>query len=832
MYVLYNMAEKLFNSSCILNCFFKPLRMGNNILKLVWRKIYKGDIYSLINFFGLSIGIATCLVIFLYVADELSYDRDQPKATSTYRILLNSPSRNSTTAIMPAVMYTHLDDRIPSIDQIGRFWFFNHDQVMTHNKRTFIEKGLAMADADCLNIFSFVFIKGSAENALSHPHSIILTRDASVRYFGNEEPIGQELVFENRYTFVVSAVIENIPSQSHLQFSMLASLEAMRSINSSVMTQWGNQSVYFYVQLADNANVAHVENQITQAVWQANERYKDRLFYQLQPLTDIHLKSKHVEWDLSGRGSIVMVRVFSFIAVLVLILACFNFVNLSLAMAVKRSKEIGIKKTLGASRYQLMVQFLAETFAVAFISLLLAVVLTELSLPILNQLTGKSLILNFFTQGYLIPFLILLLALVSVGAGLYPAVILSNSQPVQVMKGSRTSGFVDKNGRRVISFRLRQMLMLLQFSISTALIVVSLAIFIQMKYVIDRSPGFTKEGLIAIRNPMDNNMKHRAEWLKTQLQQFPPINAVCLAHNIPGFKPNNYASFSFETAAGKQSLNGAIISCDEGFFSTLQARIIEGRDFSVEYATDMNNSAVINSAMKSRMAVEEPLGMHLEGFYDNVQRRIIGVVDDIHFSSLHDAVDPMVYIISSDNYPQFYFNVLARFDKSRIGEIVKHLEKIWPVEAASWPLQYHFLEDSINVQYQDDKRTMVIIMIFTTLAVLLSVMGLMGVALHSASTRTKEIGIRKVLGAGILDIIRTVSKEYTLLVIISNLIAWPAAWYIISGWLDNFAYRTTIQWYMFLGPSLVIFFFATLVMISIAYTAASQNPVNTLKSGE
>jgi putative ABC transport system permease protein len=805
--------------------------MGKSFLLFFWRKISKGDIYSLINLFGLMMGIAACLMIFLYVADELSYDKHHHNAPNTYRLLMDIPSKNSTVAIMPAIMHEHLVNRIPSMHRMGRVQLLMHEMVISRNNKVFVEKGMALADPEILDIFSFEFLQGNPQEALSEPSSIILTQDAAMKYFGDENPVGQSLLFENDYTFVVTAVISPLPLQSHLQFSMMGSLEAMRTINPSAMTDWGNQAMYFYMQLTENADPSIPQEQITQIIWEANSRFKDRIYYKLQPLLDIRLKSKHIEWDMADTGSIVVVRVFSFIALLILILACFNFVNLSLALSLKRSKEIGIKKTLGAGRNQLIRQFLAETFFMAFISLLLAGVLTELALPALNALTGKSLALNFFSAGQVIPFLILLLVFVSLSAGLYPAMVITSSPPVFAIRGNQSS-IMNCKGKMNFSFRLRQMLMMLQFSVSTALIVVSLAIYVQMHFLNHRSPGFTKEGLIAIRNPMDQHMRSRGVRLKNYLQQDSRISFVSLTHNIPGSAPNNYSTFRVGPDDGSLAVNGALISCDEDLFTTLGAKIFQGRNFSSMYSTDFTQAAIINKAMKIKMGIDDPLNMQIKGFYDNEPRTIIGVVDDIHFTSLHDVIEPMVYYINGNSYPHYYFNILARYESGKSGEIIKLIENFWKEEASAWPLQYHFVEDKLKEQYNEDKKTMNIVMIFAGLAILLSVMGLIGVALHSVSTRTREIGIRKVLGAGIMDIIKTISSEFGILIIISNLIAWPVSWFFVSRWLENFAYRTDIHWYMFVTPSLMIFICAALVMISISYAAASQNPVDTIRRAD
>jgi putative ABC transport system permease protein len=804
--------------------------MVKNILIIFWRKIRNGDIYSLINFIGLSIGLTACLLIFLYVTDELSFDRHHPEAKNTYRVLLHNESRNSTMSILPAVMRDYLDDKIPGVELLTRVLFIRNQVIFSTGDKAFPETNLAMADQETLEIFSFQFIQGNPSSALSEPNSIILTREAANKYFAGEDPMGKTLLFENSYAYIVTGLIEDLPAQSHFSFSMLASLESIRSMYPSVFTDWGNQGVLIYLQLSPNVERTAVEQQLTRLIWDANESFRDRIYYHLQPLLDIRLKSGNIEWDISQAGSITIVRVFSLIALLILALACFNFVNLSVALSVRRTKEIGIKKTLGAGRNQLIGQFMAETFVIVFFSLLLAGVLTELVLPAINTITGKTLSLNLFTGGQLPIFIIFLVILVSLCAGLYPAIVVSRFKPISAIQGHQSAGIRASRGLRVFSFT--QMLMLLQFSVSTALMVVSLIIYLQMQFVSERDPGFQKEGLIAIRNPMDENMHSRGVWLKSLLQQHAGISSVSLSHNIPGSLPNNYSQFVYTSDEGEQKIQAALISCDEDLFTTLHAKIAFGRGFSREYSTDMTDAAIINSTMKARLGLEDPMHIHLAGFYDRKPRRIIGVVDDIHFASMHEAVGPMVWFINQDSYPQNYFNILARFKKGNEKEIIQYLEENWKQEVSAWPLQYHFVVDKLKEHYQDDRRTMAIVLGFAALAVLLSVLGLVGLALHTSSSRTKEIGIRKVLGAGIRDIIQSISREFGILVLVSNLIAWPVAWYSISRWLDNFAYRTELQWGMFLFPSLLIFIIAAMVMIGISYRAATQNPVVSLRGSD
>lgn len=806
--------------------------MKNSAIRNLWRKVRKGDIFTLINFLGLAIGVTACLLIFLYVADELSYDRHHPKAENVYRILLQNPSRQSTISVQPAILQDYIDGRLPGVEQMGRLFTLQREVVISKQNQPFVENGFAWADPTLLDIFHFDFLRGDAATALSTPNSIILTREAARKYFGDKDPMGKSLQFENMYTFEVTGVIAPLPSQSHFSFSMLAAMETLQTLNPSTLNSWSNQAVNIFLRLDDHTKPSVIETQINQIVWDARENFRDQIFFPLQSLLDIRLKSAHIDWDSAETGSIVVVRIFSFIALLILALACFNFVNLSVAISIRRAREIGIKKTLGASRMQLILQFLSETFILVLFSILLAALLSEAILPTLNVLTGKTLTLALSGDAKLLQFVLLLLVLVPLAAGLYPALVVSRYKPITAIRGDQPLGIVARSGKKIISLRLRQLLMLLQFAVSTALIVVSLMIFLQMQYMNQRHPGYEKENLLAIRNPMDEQMKQRAERIKNQLQQHAHIVSVSFSHNLPTTMPNNYSSFSYETEHGRQQLHAALISCDDSFFTTLQSEIYQGRDFSSQKQTDFEHAAIINQSMSRRIGMEDPLQLMLSGFYDEKPRRIIGVVEDIHFSSLHEPVGPMVFYMESEKYPQNHFNILARIQKGHTQDVVQYLEQIWKQEASVWPLQYYFLESTHKEQYQDERRTMHMVAGFSGLAILLSVMGLTGLALYTSTARTREVGIRKILGANILEIILTISREFGWLVLVSNIIAWPVAWLFIQRWLESFAYRTSIHLMVFVVPALLVFALAALVMVSISYHAASKNPIDILRGNE
>ena len=805
--------------------------MIKNVLLVFLRKLKKNDIYSLINLIGLSIGMTACLLIFLYVSDEWRYDRHHEHAELSHRLLLENIRSGNTMAIHSGAMYPYLEAQITGVEAMARIYQWSNT-VINAGEEPMIETGYMAADATILDIFSFTFIHGDPSTALDNPHAIIITPETAIKYFGQEDPIGKTLDYQNMYSFVVTGVVEPFPAQSHIQFNMIASLESMHVVNPSILTNWDNQGLMYYLRLQPGADPDIVADNITHTIRRANDRLPETIGYRLQPLTDIRLRSSNIDWDIALTGDIMVVRIFSMIAILILALACFNFINLSVAMAVKRAREIGIKKVMGAGRGKLIGQFIAETFILALVAFVAASLLVEVALPFLNALTGKSLSLQLFREPSHMAFAFALLLIISLIAGGYPALVISRFKAIHAMRGIDMMSNMRRSRKKKLQFRMRQFLMLLQFAVSTALIVVSLMIFLQMRFLSDRHPGYDQRNMIAINNPWDEHSAARAAWVKNQLLQQPDVLHVSLAHNLPPGSPNNYTQFEIEKADGPFRVHGAVISCDASYFTTLGSKIIKGRDFSVDMGTDPGNSTIINTTMMNRMGLDDPLGMHLSGFYDGHARRIVGVVEDIHFMSLHEPVGPMVFYINENSYPQNWFNLAVRFNDGASARVLSLLEGLWQQEAPQWPLQYNHVDQLYRDHYDEDRRTMFIVTSFATLAIVLSLLGLIGLALYAAATRTKEIGIRKVAGASSLEITRMITSEFGVLVIISNIIAWPAAWYFTGRWLENFAYRIDIQWLAFLLPALTVLALASLTVGIITYRTANLNPVDTLRNTE
>ncbi len=803
--------------------------MFRQVIVRLFRKIRTGDFHSIINITGLSIGIATCLLIFLYIADEVGYDRHHEHAQSVYRLLQHYPTSGTQNAIQPGVMYDFIDGRIPDVAYMTRIYHIR-ESVMSVDGQPFTEHGFVAADADILQILSLNFIAGDPATALSEPNRIVLTKTAAEKYFGNDNPMGKTMLFYNSYTYVVSGIIEDIPEQSHLEFSMLASIQSMASFNPSLLTNWDNASPYFYMRLLPGADPDYVSAQITNLVWDAREAYKDRVEFRLQAMLDVRLYSAKIGWDSVKKSDIYIIIIFSAVALLILFLACFNFVNLSTAMATKRSMEVGVRKVLGADRGLLIRQFMLETFIFTGLSLLTALILAEIFLPAMNYMSGKQLSIPLFSSPEFLLVLVGFLVLIPLLAGLYPALIMARFKAITAIKGGNIITSVKGITNKRIQLRTRQLLMLFQFAVSIALIAASLIIYRQMTYISNQKPGFDQHGLMVVKNQWDEPAPHRAIWLREKLLQHPDIESVSLSHNMPSVVPNNYTNYEYESREGNKRVHGAVISCDENYIRTLGARINTGRDFNPEMATDATNAAIINQAMANRLEVAEVIGTTLNGFFDGKPRQVVGIVEDIHFSSMHQAVTPMAFFVSRDNYPQNWLNLGIRYRPEKASEVLQYVDELWKEEAPQWPLQYFYVDQRLSHLYQADKRVLYIVSAFAGLAILLSTLGLIGLAFFAANTRIREIGIRKVLGASIRQIMQLISGEFGIIALAANLIAIPLTWHYINRWLENFAYRIDLNWYIFLIPAAFVFFVAWMIAGLISYKAASVNPANTLRS--
>ena len=810
--------------------------MLKNYIITAFRNLIKYKYYSLINILGLSIGIAGCLLMLLYVIDELSYDRFHEKADRIYRLNLDGvwggeETRGSTS---PPPLAKLMVDEFPEVQTAARI-FRPGDVVVRHQNTFFTESGLLAVDPDFFNIFSFEMLEGDPKTALADPNSIVITEETAAKYFDNQPAMGKLLnIGDDKSAFKITGIVKSPPSNSHFDFDMLAPIEAYPVVKRFGWS-WIWLQVVTYVVLEEGASPAAVNAKMPQLTAthgsKVIERFSGLSFdefistggrwhWELQPLTDIRLYSQEVGNRLGTIGDIKTVYILSIIALFMILIACINFMNLSTARSANRIKEVGVRKALGSYRSHLIGQFLCESMLFSFISTTLALGLVELALPFFNEISGKQLAFNYLQHAWLFGSLIGLTAFVGIAAGSYPAFYLTAFQPVLALKGQRAIG---ADGR---SSYLRKILVVCQFAISSGLIVCTLLVYQQLKFIQTKDLGFDKENVIIVNNT-ERLGENEDAFKQTLLQQSAVINASFCS----GF-PTSGTFGDFYTPEGTDQENFLLSSIkgDYEFLETMQLDLVEGRDFSEEFPTDVDGVLLNETAVKF-LGWENPIGKHLIYPGNRHQRlQVLGVIKDFNFFSLHFEVQPFaIFLFTSQTYtlPVNYLSV-----RVQPGDVAATLEKIetqWKALAPESPFEFAFLDDRIDAQFRAEQRLGKVFGIFTGLAIFIACLGLLGLATFTAEQRTKEIGIRKVLGASAAGLMGLLLKDFARPVIIANLAAWPIAYLAMNEWLQDFAYRIDINWWTFAISGALALLIAVITIGYQAIKAALANPIKALR---
>ncbi|HUS02005.1 MAG TPA: ABC transporter permease [Chitinophagaceae bacterium] len=797
--------------------------MIKNYFKTAWRNISNNKIFSAINVFGLSIGLACCILMFLFIQHELSYDKFHSKSKNIYRLISEErgAAEKKTLAITPAPWAPLIKKDYPEVKEYVRLLKDEKVLVGEKGKEHSFLKTVLLVDSAFFNVFSFKLLNGNAATALTQPNSIILTKDAAKKYFGDADPIGKTIEAATGFTgpidVQVTGVIEEAPASSHIKFDALMSMSSLGDLSNT----WSYHMHNTYVVLSDGASKNAVEAKLRSfsdkyLANNPNADAKHDIF--LQPLTDIHLRS-HLVGELETNGDITYVYIFSGIALFVLLIACLNFMNLSTVRSLKRAKEVGMRKVVGAERNQLIKQFLSESVLVAFFALIFSLVIVVAVLPVFNQLSERSLTINFFKNYYLILILIALTGIVGLLSGIYPASVLSSFNPVEVLKGSFQKSI--KGGG------LRKILVTVQFVISITLIASTILVYKQLQFVQNKKLGFDKEKVIIATIQRNTDIK-KTEALKNSLLNVPGVISVSAASTIPSTKiPVNM--IHDENSAIKQNRSMQMLFVDHDFARTLKMKLVEGRDFSVTHATDVNEGFIINQEAAKQLGwkiAKDAVGRSFQWVMpDTVLKngKIVGVVEDFNITPLKTAVQPLVMHILPRRFQYLYIRVSSNNALSAIENKFKEFN-------AEQPFEYTFLDDTINAMYASEKKLGKIFGYFSGLAILIACMGILGLSIYAAQQRIKEIGIRKVLGASTISIVRELSKEFLKPVIIASLIATPIAWWAMHTWLQDFAYRINISWWVFVVAGIIAIIIALATVSFQAIKAAVSNPVKSLRT--
>ena len=807
--------------------------MFKNYFKIAFRNLWNNKGFSAINIAGLAIGLATCLLMLFYVTDELSYDKYNEKADRIYRVDgdIKFGGNHFVLAVAPDPLGAALKKDFPQVEQYVRFRGYG-GLLVKKGTQNINEERIIYADSTLFDVFTLPMIQGDPKTALIEPNSVVITESTAEKYFKSTDVVGKNLIINDTTNFKITGVIKNIPSQSHFNFDFFVSLS---SNDESRQNNWVSSNFNTYIVLKKGADPKKLEAQFPSLIIKyvgpqvkqlmninMDDFAKSGNFdtYNLMPLTDIHLHSDKTA-ELGINSNIEFVYIFSFIAVLILLIACVNFMNLSTARSSNRAKEVGVRKVLGSLRKNLVAQFLTESVLISFISLVLAICIAWLLLPYFNHLSGKQLALGVFSNAWLFPSLIALMLLVGVIAGSYPAFFLSAFNPVEVLKGKLANGFKS-------SF-LRSGLVVFQFFISIALIVGTIVIYNQLKFIRSKDLGYNRNNVLIINNT--NALGNNANAFRDEVLQMTGVQNATMTPYLPTSQSRSDSPlFPDATLDQKKAVSMQVWRVDENYIPTLEMKMVKGRNFSKDFKTD-STGIILNESAAKLLGFADPLNKTL--YYMNnfnngkdlTAFHIVGVVKDFNFSSLHEMVTPLALIYHEQNG-----SISFRMNTTNSQGLVAGIESKWKTMASGQPFNYSFMDDDFNNTYKAEQRTGKIFISFAALAIFIACLGLFGLVTYAAEQRTKEIGIRKVLGASVNTIVGMLSKDFLKLIIIAAFIAFPVAWWAMNSWLKNFAYRINITWWVFAIAGLTALLIALITVCFQAIKAAIANPVKSLRS--
>jgi len=780
--------------------------MIRNYLKIAVRNLIKHKGYSFINIFGLAAGLATCILIILWVQDESSYDRFHANLDSLYRVVcydrINAHEKFSVTSppIAPA-----LEQNLPEILRATRYEELS-SQLIKAGEKKFLESAVSVADPAFLEMFSFPLIQGDPQTALTDPHTALVTESTARKYFGTEDPVGKVLSLDGRYDIQVTGVLKDLPSNSHLRFSILMPVKFLEDLGRN-LDDWGHFFIHTYIQIHPES--APIEPSKINEIYEKGIGEQSNILFELLPVEDIHLRSAGI-WGYGADGNIRNVYLFSIIAAFVLLIACVNFMNLSTARSGDRAKEVGMRKVVGARRKDIIQQFFGESVLLAFIALGISLILVRIALPAFNALTAKDLALDVSANGLLLLFLVGIALVTGLASGIYPALLLSGFKPVAVLKGRSVSA---KN----IHSLFRKTLVVGQFSLSIALITGTGIVSRQLDYMQQKELGFDQERIVCMN--LTPNLRQKYGVMKEELLRLPGVSQVTTASGRP------FAGFSSTIWKGRDETKHVDLfftHVDYGFCKTFGMTMADGRFFSRDFPAD-KESYVLNETAVRQMEIENPVGEQIE--FHEKKGTVIGVIKDYHFRSLHKRIEPLLLTLSEKG--QDYMSV--KLIPGNLGAILDEIGSVWSQFDQDYPFRYTFFDEEFDRIYRTEIRFRDIFGYFAGLAIIISCLGLFGLASFMAEKRTKEIGVRKVLGASVSGIAILLAKEFTKWVIVANAVAWPLAYWMMNEWLQGFAYRAKMGIGIFLISGGLALIVAWMTVGYQSVRAALTDPVDCLR---
>ncbi len=777
--------------------------------------------YSLINLFGLTIGLTAVIIILIYVFHEFSYDRFHKEPESIYRIVtdINMAGNDQTFALAQTPLAPEINRKYPEITSFTRIHRPWNSILVSREDQKFYEKKLIYADSGFFKTFDFKILQGDPDIFLTRPYTMVLTQSMAKKYFDNEDPVGKTLSINNKHEYEIMGILEDPPSNSHFSFNAILSFSTFyEGSQAQWMDSWiGNINYFSYIKARPGTSPVELEKKMNETViekaGQAFEDYGFTLYAHLQTITDIHLKSDY-EHDIQPHGDITHVYIFIVIAFVILVIAAINFMNLSTARSANRAREVGIRKVNGARKSMLIIQFISESVIYSLMALILALMLTDFLLPGFSRLMNRELYFSI-TQNtnYFLIFLAISI-LIGIAAGLYPAFYLSNFKAIKVLKGEVTRG---KSGAFF-----RNILVVVQFTISVVLIIGTIIVFQQISYINNKDLGFKPESVIIV--PLRNkDLTRDYKSVKERIEKIPGVIESAASQNFPGneFSGNAYR---FKGMAPNENILMNFIDVDDKYLDLFEMKIKEGRNFSEDFGTD-KEAALMNEVAVAHSGLENPVGEFLWG-PDSVKKEIIGIVGDFHFGSLHKNIEPL--IISHDPNRFNYLNI--KLENINLSETLDKLTKEWESIDPERPFDYFFLDTTFEELYNEEKRLGRIYFSFSLLAIIIALLGLFGLSSFITEQRNREISIRKVLGASSKNIVLKLSSGFMFLVLISNMIAWPAAWYLMKNWLNNFAYRVEVNAWAFVTATILSLIISFLTVSIQSYRASLANPADQLRN--
>ncbi|MBD3616743.1 MAG: ABC transporter permease [Gracilimonas sp.] len=791
--------------------------MLKNYLKIAFRNLNRSKGFTAINVWGLAIGLACCLLIFVYIQNELSYDRFHKNADHLYRVTFSTneegtpTNANGSFAVGPA-----LKKDFPEVREFSRLRKTGTQSLVRYNQKSFYEERFFFADSTVFDLFTFPFLRGDTGTALSRPNTVVITEQTAQKYFPNEDPMGKTLSVDafgegKVMEFEITGVMRNLPQNSHIQFDFLASLY---STDDNLDQFAGFQQVYTYILIQENAFTEILKSGLLDFIhrnWTADPWYT----IGLQPMTDIHLHSR-LRSEIQPNGNIRYVQIFSVIAILVLVIACINFMNLMTARSIKRAKEVGVRKAAGAQRRQLIYQFLTESIVLSFISGILCVVMVDLFTPIFNNITGKEINALSFFEPVSLSILIGLIIAVGLLAGSYPAFILSGFKPSTTLKGKLV-----ENGSG--SF-FRKGLVVFQFAISMALIAATGIVYNQLNYIQTKDLGYAEDQIMILS--LNNDLRSQYSAFRNELIQHSSVINTTTSSLVPtmGTSHNGYTVEGLD-----QTFNFSTYFIDEHFADAYGLKLLSGENARRDVLGDEGGDFLFSEEAVKELGwdnLEEILGRSVS-YQNDATGRVTGVVNDIHTYSLRDNIYASAYFVTPIQYHKY---LSVRLNPNNISAGIQHIETVWNEVLPGYPFDYFFLDDSFEQMHRSDTRLAETISWFALLAIFVACLGLFGLSAYAAEQRIKEIGIRKVLGATVGSIITLFSKDFIKLIILGAIIAIPAAWYFTNNWLTGFAYRIEIEATPFVLAAIVLLIIALATISYNSIRAAVRNPVESLRN--